>query len=143
MTDAFKYLSPLVLLFLILSCRDKDPVEELNAQLDTEITQRFSLINSVKGNSEIQKSASRLHQKTKELELMSKDIENLPSTLNHANNWIKSINDTLHITHELLSLERGMNLDEISAVLKQNELLLLNEIVLKNKLGEVQLSSAR
>lgn len=135
----------ILLIPLLTSCASPEkPQHAGEGMLSKEIQLRLNELLPLK-DSLIMKSIDpdAIHTRFQDLLLMSKDQENLQASVNLSNNYL----NTLCAQHQfnssaLKELNTSMSLSEISYLLKQNELNILNQVVLQKMNLNVSLESA-
>lgn len=96
------------------------------------VSERLSQIAALH-NDTIDSTARAIDQRVRQLVLLSKDIENLPGTVNLSNDEFSAWARTLHINRaDLDVLSPEMHVDEIEVLIRQNELDLLNQLVIRS-----------
>jgi len=129
-----KSLCVILLSLLVLQC-SPDPTmnDETSEYLDLQIRQRLELMNA---GEDFKDTSAYEHNKialrVNELILLSKDVENVKASINKSNSFLREAAAYYALPDsDLIILETGMRLEEITSALKSNELSLLNKIILK------------
>jgi hypothetical protein len=109
--------------------------------LESQIRQRISHLEqlNIPGI-----NARELDNKVNDLLLLTKDIENLPSVVQHANNFFNESQRNYALSDSgLVLLETDMHIDHMALLLRQNELNLLNRLIFKLDTNNVYLYTAQ
>ena len=99
-----------------------------------EIQDRIAQINQLNRNKDtVIIDPAAVEKKVNELLLLSKDIENLGACANVANRYFEDLTVQHHLNPaDLKKINTGMHIDDISSVLKQNEMVVFNHILLQS-----------
>lgn len=142
-----KALYILFALLLFISCSENDEHKskrKMNASFEKEIGSRIKLLN----NDTIQTSTLKVNPNEVDsivntLILLSKDIENMQASATRSNKYFEDLASRYGIgTHEFEKIKVRMQLDDVVAILKDNELKFFNMILLKNNRGDLLLRTA-
>jgi hypothetical protein len=111
--------------------------------LDQEIANRLGVISGlVPYNDSIAYESGSIHKGSQKFLLLSKDVENKHACVAGSNDFFKK----LAVEHgvspgKLLSMNVMMDADEMEIVLKENELLVLNQVIFNNSGADIRLFS--
>ncbi len=124
----------LFLAALLFNCRHSLNTNTANNEyLEQQITERLHVI----AQSTLQTSSSlpdikKIAGEIDKLILLSKDVENLKASLNQSNSFFENTAKNYNIeSSDFEKLYEGMPLEDITTVIKKNELNLLNKIIFK------------
>ncbi|MBA3683230.1 MAG: hypothetical protein H0W73_19000 [Bacteroidetes bacterium] len=142
-----KLLYILFSLFLFTACSENDDHKskrKMTASFDKEIGSRIKLLN----NDTIQTDSLKVNPNEVDsivntLILLSKDVENMQASVIRSNQYFDGLASRYGIsTHEFEKIKVRMQLDDVAAILKDNELKFFNMILLKNNRADLLLHAA-
>lgn len=131
--------------FLFASCASPEqPQHAGEAMLSKEIQLRLNELQGLKDSLMVKGiEPEAIHTRFGDLLLMSKDHENLQAAVNLSNQYLNELCSKHQFNASALNeLNTGMSLSEISYLLKQNELNILNQVMLQKLNRSVSLESA-
>jgi hypothetical protein len=136
--------SPLILVFLLLACSDRDRKEEAQNFFKKEIDNRMASIKNLEVADSLQLGVAEVDKEVDRLLLMSKDIENIGASINLS----KKFFDELVVKYQMnrgdfTDINRDMSLEEIANALKGNELNFFNQFIFKYKDGQGAMYTAQ
>ncbi|HQQ94456.1 MAG TPA: hypothetical protein PLQ93_07870 [Bacteroidia bacterium] len=120
---------------------DTGPEEAiLQKEIDSRLKSFDSLSNELKS---IGIDPTAIHLEIAQLLLVSKDVENLGASVSMSNTYFEKLADKHQFNQSMIvKLNREMAPEDISLALKQNELVVLNQIFLQKLQGHVDLKPA-
>lgn len=130
--------------FLSSCSSSQEPTYAGEGMLSKEIQLRLNELQPLKDSLILKGIAPEaIHSRFGDLLLMSKDHENLQAAVNLSNQYVSELCTKHQFNPSALNeLNTGMSLSEISFLLKQNELNILNQVVLQKLNRSVSLESA-
>jgi hypothetical protein len=105
----------------------------MDRYFNVEIKNRMETIKKLKpaGDSTMINIAG-IDKEINNIILLSKDIENIQASVSKANTFFLALATTYKINDsDFTKINTAMHVDEISSVLKQNELSFLNQVIFK------------
>ena len=85
-----------------------------------------------------------IDKRINELVLLSKDIENLSASVNLSNQYFQEMAGRYKIDErQFKKLNTGMHVNDISSTIKQNEMVLFNEVILSSGFKDILLHTAK
>lgn len=120
--------------FLLLSaCRNEDPNKGIRAHFEKEIKNRCEQLSKLEvTNDSLKVNCQALNEEINNIILLSRDIENLGAAVSRANGYFLNLSHTYGLNYsDFTELNTGMHVNDIAAILKQNELNFLNQLLLK------------
>ena len=131
-------------LLLLTGCGRKTTDNSTEHYLTASIQTRSEAISElVRRGDTLLPDLQSIEKKVQDLILMSKDIENLPASINLSDAYFARMARTWQLDSALFQkLNFNMQVDEITLVLRQNQLVLLEQMLLKRDTGEVPLFTA-
>lgn len=131
---------------LFLACRQPSQSNETDeAMLNQEIQSRLNALEPYTTYlNTLGLKPEAIHQRFQDVLLMTKDIENLKASVNVGNSYITELCEKQGFNNSsILKMDTHQSLGELSIILKQNELTILNQILLQKLNGKVILHSAK
>lgn len=140
------FLFPIVLALFLLACEQPTQTHEADeAMLNQEIQSRLTELEPHTAYLHaLGLEPQAIHKRFQDILLMTKDIENLKASVNIGNAYTTELCEKQGFNpSSILKLNTQQSLSELAAVLKQNELTILNYILLQKLDGTVPLHSAK
>ena len=114
----------------LMACRNHTANKAMEKYFEKEIADRMSVLSQHPDS--LQLSPVKIDREVNNLVLMTKDIENLRTTVIISNNYFRSLAVDHHINPaDFSDLSLDMELDEMASLLKQNELNFFNQVIFK------------
>jgi hypothetical protein len=134
-----------IFIVLFFSCERDKRNKTINENLDKEITNRLSILRGLsKYDDSLALQSVVIHDETRRLILLSKDVENFRACVVMSNKYFSALSSKLRIDlPENLALNMQMDPGDAELRLKENELWSLNKIIFNNSGAEIQLFSAQ
>lgn len=139
------HIKALGLVLLLLSCRNSNQNKDMDLYFNKEIKNRMQIIAGLSGQADTLKTiVAALDKEVNNIILLSKDVENIGASVIRANDYFKTlalkygINDS-----DFTKLSTGMHVNDIATILRQNELNLFNQLILKNNPSGLPLFTAQ
>ena len=133
-------------MIIAVSCVDnQNKNQAMDLNVDKEVRDRIGMIkNYANKNDTVFIDPEEVDKKVRDMILLSKDIENLSASVNLSNQYFKDRCSRFQLNYdEFEHLNTGMHVNDIASVLKRNELLFLNYILLKNGSDAVPMRTAK
>ena len=133
-------------MIIAVSCVDnQNKNQAMDLNVDKEVRDRIGMIkNYANKNDTVFIDPEEVDKKVQDMILLSKDIENLSASVNLSNQYFKDLCSRFQLNYEEFEhLNTGMHVNDIASVLKRNELLFLNYILLKNGSDAVPMRTAK
>ena len=144
MINGIKKYAWVLMLLTMISCSRQNQYQEAEDYIMKELDNRFYAAESGKIDEESKNKLKAINKRAGELVLMSKDIENLKAIVKFSNFYFDSLAKALQMDNAAyLQVDAFMDINEISLVIRQNELSAVNEISFKAGLNNIQLSAAQ
>ncbi len=130
-----------------ISCSESDDHKskrKMTASYEKEIGSRIKLLNNdtIQTN-ELKVNPNEVDSIVNTLILLSKDVENMQASVIRANQYFEGLASRHELSlHEFEKIKVRMQLDDVVAILKDNELKFFNMILLKNNRGDLLLHTA-
>ena len=117
----------------------------MDQYVQKEIQDRISRISALnKSRSTVIIDPVAVERKVNDLLLLSKDIENLGACANMANQYFAGLTKQYHLSSsDLGKINTGMHVNDIASVLKQNEMVVFNHILLQSDTVSFPLHAAQ
>ena len=119
---------------LFFNCKHSLNTNVANSEyLEQQLTKRLDVIaqSTLQANSTLP-DIKKITAEIDKLILLSKDVENLKASLNQSNSFFENTAKNYNIeSSDFEKLYEGMPLEDITTVIKKNELNLLNKIIFK------------
>jgi hypothetical protein len=123
---------PFLLALLLASCSNRDDRKE-ELYFSQQIDGRLKIISGLPVHDTVKKDAVAIHRRVDDLILLSRDIENLGACMHLTNEYFIGIAHRYGINPaDFRQLNAGDHVDNISLTIKQNELDLLNQLILRS-----------
>lgn len=132
---------PLVLLF---SCRQPNNNNNKleNEHLDKQILKRIDVISASEKADSIMPALYDINREVGQLILLSKDVENIGASINKSNAYFVTAAKQYDLDSAgFMKLEKSIPLNDVETTIKKNELNLLNQIILRNKIPTPMLTA--
>ncbi len=132
---------------LLISCSESDAHKskrKMTASYEKEIGSRIKLLNNdtIQTN-ELKVNPNEVDSIVNTLILLSKDVENMQASVIRSNQYFEGLASRHGLSsHEFEKIKVRMQLDDVVAILKDNELKFFNMILLKNNRGDLLLHTA-
>ncbi len=129
-----KLLKGILWILLFTSCSHQNTYKETETYLQEEIKNRMLVLeNDTAIGVSVREEAISLDKEVGNILLLSKDIENIGVSVKRGNAYFKSLSSKHGVNpSDFTTLRTDMHLDEISLILKQNELHLLNQLLFRS-----------
>ena len=93
-------------------------------------------------NDSIAFESMSIHEGSQKLLLLSKDVENKNACVARSNDFFEKLMFKHELSQgELVSMSGLMDMDEMEIVIKENELLVLNQVIFNNSGADIRLFS--
>ena len=134
-----------ILLVVLLSCDRNKRFQAINENLDKEIANRLSVLKGMsKYDDSLTIKSLAIHNETKRLILLSKDVENFKACLALSDKYFSDLSLTLQT--EIpgnMALNILMDPHDAELRLKETELWFLNKIIFNSSGADIQMFSAQ
>lgn len=140
------YIIFLMCMFFISACVDNsNKNQSVDNYVNREVSERIKMIAQInKENDTILINPLAIDKRINELVLLSKDVENLSASVNLSNQYFAEMATTYGIdVREFRKINTGMHVNDIGTTIKQNEMVLFNEVILKSGFKDILLRSAK
>jgi hypothetical protein len=123
----------MVICLFFLSCRTPNKNKEVDVYLETEIKSRMAAIEGLPVLCDsLAIDPAVIDKQVYNLILLSKDIENLKASVTKANAFFLEMSGKYNLNNlDFVRLTTHMHVNDIASTLKQNELNLFNQLILR------------
>jgi hypothetical protein len=141
--DIFTVMPAIMAALFLFSCRDGRVKSDEN-YFAGQVGLRISHIKNMQGRDSLKEQVQKIHKHVNELILLSKDIENPGASVHLANSFFNEQAEKYNlIASDFREISKDHHMDEIAEALRQNELNLLNQLILKNDSSALLLYTAQ
>jgi hypothetical protein len=118
--------------FLFCACRHENKNKQMDLYFSKEIKDRMRVIRGQQDSMKI--SPAKIDTDVNNLILMSGDVENSVAVTGRANRYFSSLANTFHLNpNDFTSLSATMDRNDITSLLKENELNFFNQVIFQMK----------
>lgn len=134
------------LLVLMCACNySENKNKKVNITINKEIESKLKLLNTsgIQTDS-LKANAKQIDSNINSLILLSKDIENMSAVVFKANQYFNTLSQTYKLnSNQFITIKTGMHVDDVTTILKENELKFFNLILIKNNRSDLLLNTAK
>ena len=119
--------------------------KKVNITINKEIESKLKLLNTsgIQTDS-LKANAKQIDSNINSLILLSKDIENMSAVVFKANQYFNTLSQTYKLnSNQFITIKTGMHVDDVTTILKENELKVFNLILIKNNRSDLLLNTAK
>jgi hypothetical protein len=119
--------------------------KKVNITINKEIESKLKLLNTsgIQTDS-LKANAKQIDSNINSLILLSKDIENMSAVVFKANQYFNTLSQTYKLnSNQFITIKTGMHVDDVTTILKENELKFFNLILIKNNRSDLLLNTAK
>lgn len=133
---------------LVLTCAcnySENKNKKVNITINKEIESKLKLLNTsgIQTDS-LKANAKQIDSNVNCLIFLSKDIENMSAVVFKANQYFNTLTQTYKLnSNQFITIKTGMHVDDVTTILKENELKFFNLILIKNKRSDLLLNTAK
>lgn len=144
-----KQISPLLyisfILFLCACVDNQNKNQAVDNYVNREVSERIKMIGQInKDNDTVIINPLEIDKRVNELVLLSRDIENLSASVNLSNQYFLEMSNRFRVDpRQFKKLNTGMHVNDISSTIKQNEMVLFNEVILSSGFKDILLHTAK
>lgn len=133
------------ILFLCSCVDNQNKNQAIDNYVNREVSERIKMIRQInKDNDTIIINPLEIDKRVNELVLLSKDVENLSASVNLSNHYFLEMAARFNIDErQFKKLNTGMHVNDISSTIKQNEMVLFNEVILSSGFKDILLHTAK
>jgi hypothetical protein len=119
--------------------------QSVDNYVNREVSERIKMIAQInKENDTILINPLAIDKRINELVLLSKDVENLSASVNLSNQYFFDMATIYGIdARQFRKINAGMHVNDIGTTIKQNEMVLFNEVILKSGFKDILLRTAK
>ena len=119
--------------------------KKVNITINKEIESKLKLLNTsgIQTDS-LKANAKQIDSNINSLILLSKDIENMSAVVFKANQYFNTLSQTYKLnSNQFITIKTGMHVDDVTTILKENELKFFDLILIKNNRSDLLLNTAK
>ncbi len=132
--------------FLFFSCVDNSNKNQaMDQNVEKEIRDRIVRIKEyAQKNDTVFIDPDEVDKKVRDMILLSKDVENLGASVNLSNQYFNGLCIRFNLNStDFEKLNTGMHVNDIASVLKRNEMIFFNHILLKSGTDAIPMHTAQ
>ncbi len=132
-------------LFLFACVDNSNKNQAMDQNVEKEIRHRIVRIKEyAQKNDTVFIDPEEVDRKVRDMILLSKDIENLRASVNLSNEYFKGLCERFNLNgSDFEKLNTGMHVNDIASVLKRNEMIFFNHILLKSGTDAIPMHAAQ